>query len=757
VSHDVVPGAYADVYKATYEGKTVAVKKLNNAKGFKEFRTEVKFMSTVDHPNIVLLKGICLNPPCIITEFMELGNLHSYLTDFNNKLTWKQCLGIAEDVAKGMNFLHSQSPPRIHRDLKSPNILLASDGQGGVVAKVADFGTARSLAPTIAGRTVDNPIWLAPEIMENEEYTEKADVYSYGIILYEIYSRKFPFGKKTRFQIELDVVEGKRPDLPTDCPPFFMNLTTTCWSGIPSQRPSFAAVIEQLKTPIPITYRALANYSSEAPTSVKVDIGDVMYLDQAGDPNSGGGVKCFHNGRIISLPPEFLHNNCERLAFEDYYYNTYQLQSKPTLSRTSSGHSAPVSPSASFSASPHFEKASENKAKRLANFSKSVPNVKDKKLELERDKDRGLKEDQDDQARQLAQRELVESLLASHGFHRVIKEAHQESGEQPPHLASRLDNTPSLLSNHEALVAVQMIYLPERSLIQSLKKQGNDNLGQGLLQATSTFGKIQGLPGEDVLSKGWVVGTVQQLGSALQGRSDIKEGDKVVPMYSLSSVPIKLTGVNNIVGEEFVFVKGTAAVCARATFAQVPSDLETEVVAMGVEVASCLSQVDRFVPSAGTVLVIGLGKVGLAALCLVRKLAPAAKIIAVDKDDARFSLACSLNKTDHVWKINAANVTEILSHVWKLSGGGAATVLHCTQVAGLEGTAILAAKSGGSVIFCRHNIDMRHVLPLAPSNEVSLITTGGLVSDAHVQSVLEILRTESALRKLFLLRARPTK
>lgn len=124
-------------------------------------------------------------------------------------------------------------------------------------------------------------------------------MYSYGIILYEIYSRKFPFGKKTRFQIELDVVEGKRPDLPTDCPPFFMcvsrplrkknrllgvrlfalrfsllspcsqflrNLTTTCWSGIPSQRPSFAAVIEQLKTPIPITYRALANYSSEAPT-----------------------------------------------------------------------------------------------------------------------------------------------------------------------------------------------------------------------------------------------------------------------------------------------------------------------------------------------------------------------------------------------------------------------------------------------------------------------------------------------------------
>jgi serine/threonine protein kinase len=96
------------------------------------------------------------------------------------------------------------------------------DRDGRIMAKVADFGTARSLAPTIAGRTVDNPIWLAPEVMRNEEYTEKADVYSYGIILYEIYTRKFPFGKKTRFQIELEVVDGKRPDLPEDCPPFYM-------------------------------------------------------------------------------------------------------------------------------------------------------------------------------------------------------------------------------------------------------------------------------------------------------------------------------------------------------------------------------------------------------------------------------------------------------------------------------------------------------------------------------------------------------
>lgn len=232
-------------------------------------------------------------------------------------------------------------------------------------------------------------------------------------------------------------------------------------------------------------------------------------------------------------------------------------------------------------------------------------------------------------------------------------------------------------------------------------------------------------------------------------------------------------------------------------------------------------------PSAGTVLVIGLGKVGLAALCLVRKLAPAAKIIAVDKDDARFSLACSLNKTDHVWKMYTCaplslfafaddaqppslpkplqqrcqcnrNTVPRVEIEWRRCSHGASlhpsggSRGHCHsrsqertrcfsgRVSSVGGIiSLLSILQGGSVIFCRHNIDMRHVLPLAPSNEVSLITTGnvhwkraeqreahssphtkragGLVSDAHVQSVLEILRTESALRKLFLLRARPTK
>lgn len=95
----------------------------------------------MEHPNIVLLKGVCLNPPCICTEFMNCGkvfhlslysailimaqgDLHSFLDDGRNTITWQQCILIAKDVAAGMYFLHSQVPPKIHRDLKSPNILV---------------------------------------------------------------------------------------------------------------------------------------------------------------------------------------------------------------------------------------------------------------------------------------------------------------------------------------------------------------------------------------------------------------------------------------------------------------------------------------------------------------------------------------------------------------------------------------------------------------------------------------------------------
>eukprot|EP00339_Tiarina_fusa_P014873 CAMPEP_0117053630 /NCGR_PEP_ID=MMETSP0472-20121206/37103_1 /TAXON_ID=693140 ORGANISM="Tiarina fusus, Strain LIS" /NCGR_SAMPLE_ID=MMETSP0472 /ASSEMBLY_ACC=CAM_ASM_000603 /LENGTH=224 /DNA_ID=CAMNT_0004768777 /DNA_START=509 /DNA_END=1180 /DNA_ORIENTATION=+ len=211
LQNELGEGSFARVYRATYKGSEVAVKviKLDSdspdiketdeqlRERFVEFRHEVSLMSGLDHPNLVELKGLCLDTDemLMVTEYLAYGDLFNFLHDENQKMPWSLRLKIAYDVAKGMKFLHTTTPPIIHRDLKTPNILLASTKSNArVCAKVADFGLSSTLVHTISGRNVFNPNWLAPEVMvPGAEYTEKADVYSYGIILWELVTRQVPF------------------------------------------------------------------------------------------------------------------------------------------------------------------------------------------------------------------------------------------------------------------------------------------------------------------------------------------------------------------------------------------------------------------------------------------------------------------------------------------------------------------------------------------------------------------------------------
>lgn len=159
------------------------------------------------------------------------------------------------DIAKGMKYLHTASwPPIIHRDLKTPNVLIDSlDERAEVIAKVADFGLSQVLASTTQGRSVANPVWLAPEIMKAEEYTEKADVYSFGVMLYELASRQDFFGdSKFMSALENRVIEGERPIIPSSTPPEFTKLIQECWDGDPEKRPSFIEIVEHLANGIEI-------------------------------------------------------------------------------------------------------------------------------------------------------------------------------------------------------------------------------------------------------------------------------------------------------------------------------------------------------------------------------------------------------------------------------------------------------------------------------------------------------------------------
>eukprot|EP01132_Coremiostelium_polycephalum_P008525 gene8525-10480_t len=266
-------GGSALVYIGRYRGKVVAIKKIKTpseededqdghlSQAFTEFRRECWVMSGLDHPNIVRLEGLCLDPLSIVTEYLPEGNLHRFLQlqrespQFSGRLDWALCLELALDIASGMTFLHSSSPPIIHRDLKSPNILLVKNTNtspdraklgDGLLAKVADFGLS-GLQYTITNRCVVNPVWLAPEVMNGLETSTKSDVYSFGVILWELLTCKEFFGEVKFFsQLEDMVIAGNRPEIP-DCDPRFSKLIQDCWNNDPKKRPNFQQIVNSLK------------------------------------------------------------------------------------------------------------------------------------------------------------------------------------------------------------------------------------------------------------------------------------------------------------------------------------------------------------------------------------------------------------------------------------------------------------------------------------------------------------------------------
>jgi len=215
-------------------------------------------MSKMSHRNIVSLIGVCNKPLSMILEYCNGGNLFNWLRDEsrNKEINQEDFLErekFALDIAKGMQYLHSTTPPIIHRDLKSPNILLSADPNSKyLVAKIADFGLSRGLiwSNHYEGKVVDNPVWLAPEILKRERYNEKVDVYAFGVIMWELISGKIFFEQVKFFtKIEEQILSGIREPFPDNpnIPSYYQKLCTTCWDEFPNVRPSFEKCVNTIE------------------------------------------------------------------------------------------------------------------------------------------------------------------------------------------------------------------------------------------------------------------------------------------------------------------------------------------------------------------------------------------------------------------------------------------------------------------------------------------------------------------------------
>eukprot|EP00878_Enallax_costatus_P017272 GHUV01018140.1.p1 GENE.GHUV01018140.1~~GHUV01018140.1.p1 ORF type:complete len:339 (+),score=92.76 GHUV01018140.1:890-1906(+) len=205
-------------------------------------------MARLRHPNVVLFMGAVMqaNQLAIVTQFIPRGSLFRLLHRSKADLDPRRRLQMALDVARGMNYLHTSNPAIVHRDLKSPNLLVDRDW----TVKVCDFGLSRVKSATFLTSKSHGgtPEWMAPEILRNEPSDERADVYSFGVVLYELVTNQEPWTSLNPMQVVGAVgFAGQRLSLPPGLDPKVAGIINSCWASKAADRPSFTQVLEALR------------------------------------------------------------------------------------------------------------------------------------------------------------------------------------------------------------------------------------------------------------------------------------------------------------------------------------------------------------------------------------------------------------------------------------------------------------------------------------------------------------------------------
>ncbi|KAF8093271.1 hypothetical protein N665_0385s0019 [Sinapis alba] len=252
VGEEIGQGSCGTVYRGLWFGSVVAVKVFSKEEYPEEvvqsFRQEVALMKRLRHPNVLLFMGAVTSPQrlCIVSELLPRGSLFHLLQRKTSKLDWRRRINMALDIARGMNYLHCCSPPIVHRDLKSSNLLVDRN----LTVKVGDFGLSRvkheTYLTTKSGK--GTPQWMAPEVLRNESADEKSDIYSFGVVLWELATEKIPWETLNSMQVIGAVgFMNQRLEIPKDIDPLWISLMQSCWHSDAKLRPTFQELTEKLR------------------------------------------------------------------------------------------------------------------------------------------------------------------------------------------------------------------------------------------------------------------------------------------------------------------------------------------------------------------------------------------------------------------------------------------------------------------------------------------------------------------------------
>ncbi|MCD7446189.1 hypothetical protein HAX54_045246 [Datura stramonium] len=241
-------GFFGEVFRGIWNGTEVAVKVFLEQdlteENIEDFANEISILSRIRHPNVILFLGACTTPPrlSVITEFMEMGSLYHliHVSGQKNNLSWQRRLKMLCDICRGLMCIHRMKI--VHRDLKSGNCLVNKHYK----VKICDFGLSRSLTPTPVqdSSSAGTPEWMAPELIRNEPFTEKCDIFSLGVIIWELYTLKRPWEGVPAIQVVYAVAnDGKRLEIPEGP---LGKLIADCWAE-PDERPSCEEILSRLR------------------------------------------------------------------------------------------------------------------------------------------------------------------------------------------------------------------------------------------------------------------------------------------------------------------------------------------------------------------------------------------------------------------------------------------------------------------------------------------------------------------------------
>lgn len=251
----IAKGTYGAVYHGNWQNTDVAIKeialeRLQDLANTNAFFREIELMHRCTHPRIVRLYGyfIAADRCSIVMEYIKSSLDQLLNVKEHPHFPWPTRIKIAIDIAKALKYLHSRTPPILHRDLKSMNVLIDEKFH----AKICDFGQSKlkeatAQAPQMTGY-VGTARWKAPELLlPQNKPTEKSDIFSFGMLLWELATRKLPHSECTdEFQVAAKIARGEDENIPADCQQRYADLIKKCWNRVAAQRPELDEILAEL-------------------------------------------------------------------------------------------------------------------------------------------------------------------------------------------------------------------------------------------------------------------------------------------------------------------------------------------------------------------------------------------------------------------------------------------------------------------------------------------------------------------------------